>query len=344
MIYNNWLTYIKKEGMNILFASENKEMIENNLDKKINEIISMSTPSNTKRAYTGDMSYMLRWAETAKIKFPFNENAVITFILHHLEEMPLSIDKCLVEYKYKKKLGCHSYATVYRRIVALSIFFTSNKMTDHTKSKKVKSLMKALKKTRLPYNKSKAITKEVLENIIDSMGDALIDVRDKAILLFGFSSGGRRRSEISEAIIENLDENADGNYIYHISRSKTDQTGKGHDVPIKGKAAMALKKWIFESNICSGAIFRSLKKSGLIGDILNPIDINRIVKKRCQKAGYDPKKYSAHGLRRGFMTESGKQGCALTDAMALSGHRSVSTAMGYFETGSVMNNTASELI
>ena len=34
--------------------------------------------------------------------------------------------------------------------------------------------------------------------------DGLIGVRDRALLLFAFASGGRRRSEVASAVMENL--------------------------------------------------------------------------------------------------------------------------------------------
>jgi hypothetical protein len=35
-------------------------------------------------------------------------------------------------------------------------------------------------------------------------GDGLIGIGDLALLLFAFSSGGRRQSEVASAVIENL--------------------------------------------------------------------------------------------------------------------------------------------
>ena len=69
-----------------------------------------------------------------------------------------------------------------------------------------------------------------------------------------------------------------------------------------------------------------------------------MVKRRCEKAGYDPKLFSAHSLRSGFVTEAGKQGKPIGDVMELSGHKSVTTAMGYYQVGNLENNTAANLV
>jgi integrase len=46
-------------------------------------------------------------------------------------------------------------------------------------------------------------------------------------------------------------------------------------------------------------------------------------------AGLD-EKFSAHSLRSGFLTEAGRQGVPLGETMALTGHRSTASLIGYF--------------
>jgi integrase len=48
-------------------------------------------------------------------------------------------------------------------------------------------------------------------------------------------------------------------------------------------------------------------------------------------AGLDPAEFSAHGLRSGFMTQAGRDGIPLVDAMRQSAHRSVQQASGYYD-------------
>lgn len=315
---------------------------------KADTFINASIPENTRRAYFGDIQYFLQWvtyAVSPKGNWPVLEETVLKFIFHHLEEMPLEIENALILSGWKRTRGVHSLATVKRRLVSLSILHKFNKQSDPCDSHKVKSLLSAMEKKHGKQKKSKAITKNVLENLLITCSESsLIDIRDKALILFGWASGGRRRSEIADAVIENLEETVEGDFIYHIAKSKTDQKGKGHDVPVKGKAAIALREWLKLSRITEGKLFRSVSKGGKIGDKITDVDINRIVKKRCEKAGYDPKQYSAHSLRRGFITEAGKQGCSLGDTMALSGHKSVNIAMGYYESGAVINNKAANLV
>jgi integrase len=55
--------------------------------------------------------------------------------------------------------------------------------------------------------------------------DGLIGIRDRALLLFAFASGARRRSEVAGAVMENLVKINAQTYLYRLTHSKTDQAG-----------------------------------------------------------------------------------------------------------------------
>jgi integrase len=314
-----------------------------------NEILSEFSSENTERAFKGDLVYWQAWLSAMGYTFkhePINENHVKAFIIQHLEGLPHEIDQKLVEQGYKQVVGTHKMATVKRRLASLSVHLQINKLPNPCTGIEVKKILEKLSKKNTGHKrKAKAITLDVLIALLDTCGNTLIDKRDKAILLFGWGSGGRRRSEIAEAEMENLEELKNGNYHYRMVKSKTDQTGAGKTFPINGRAANALRDWIETSGIKEGKIFRSVHKGGKhVGEEIGPVDINRMVKRRCEKAGYDPKLFSAHSLRSGFVTEAGKQGKPIGDVMELSGHKSVTTAMGYYQVGNLENNTAANLV
>lgn len=331
---------------------------ENDYQLRADKFIHSSMPDNTIRAYFGDLHYFLSWYSVVfsnlevlnmhlyDIPLPISDEVIFQFIFHHLDEMPDEVENALIEKCVKRFKGTHALATVKRRLVSLSIWYKMHNFADPCDTKKIKDLLAAMAKKCEPQKKCKAITKGVLENLLETCEDGgLIEIRDKALLLFGFSSGGRRRSEISNATINDLEIDSDGNYIYRLPKSKTDQEGKGCEVPLKGKAAKALKIWLDSSKIVEGKIFRSIKKGGKsIGNSITSVDINRIVKKRCELAGYDPTLYSAHSLRSGFVTEAGKQGCPIGDVMQMTTHTNVNTVMKYYRAGNIINNKAADLL
>lgn len=311
------------------------------------EIMREETAQETHRAHTGDLIYIQAWLSAIDFSFknPISEKEIIAFIIQHCEGLDPEIDKKLVEQKYKSKLGPHQLATIKRRIASLSGFLELENLPNPCRSREVSMLLSKLtKKYGTSKPAGKAITRDILDDILDTCDESLISIRNKAILLFAFSSGGRRRKEVATALFKDLIKHADGDYTYTIPQSKTDQSGQGYVVPIKGRAAKALNDWITKANIVDGNIFRSISKSGIISEYpLAPVDINRAVKKHIKLAGYNEKEFGAHGLRSGFVTEAGRKQKPLGDVMRMTTHRSVATVIKYYQAGDISNNSAANL-
>lgn len=69
----------------------------------------------------------------------------------------------------------------------------------------------------------------------------------------------------------------------------------------------------------------------------------RIVQPRAKLAGLEGD-WAAHSLRSGFVTEAGRQGVSLSEVMAMTEHRSVTTVMGYFQVGALLERRATRLL
>ncbi|WP_353506469.1 site-specific integrase [Variovorax sp. J31P207] len=175
-----------------------------------------------------------------------------------------------------------------------------------------------------------------IESTTTPCDDSLKGKRDRALLLFAWASGGRRRSEVSEAVFENLHRGDQGAYLYTLASSKTNHNGKirPEDVkPVVGSAAEALDAWLKASGITSGPLFRRILKNRKLGiDGLSGTAVRDIVKARCALAGVG-EDYSAHSLRSGFVTEAGRQNMPRQETMAMTGHWSTDTVAGYFRAG-----------
>jgi len=112
-----------------------------------------------------------------------------------------------------------------------------------------------------------------------------------------------------------------------------------------GRPVIALKQWLREANIDSGPVFRRIDQWGNVDRRpLSPQSINLILKSRCQKAGLDPKKYSAHGLRSGYLTEAANRGVPLHEAMQQSQHKSMTQAAAYYNEKERKRGKAARLI
>lgn len=76
----------------------------------------------------------------------------------------------------------------------------------------------------------------------------------------------------------------------------------------------------------------------------HPQSINLIVTSRCEKAGLDPAKFSAHGLRAGYLTEAANRGVPLQEAMRQSQHKSLAQAASYYNNHERRQGKAARLI
>ncbi len=328
-------------------------------NRRIQELFKAGTAPTTLIAYRSDLEYFWTWAKIAlNIKepcYPIPKNMLIQFIIDHLYGLNDQVEKRLMLAGKKARPGPHSINTVQRRISSLSVAHQYQGIEENPcAAKEIKMLLRKARRAAVKdgkqSQKKRAITLDLLFRLIGTCnGESLIDLRDRAILLVAFATGGRRRSEVVAMRHENLTP-VDGGYTWILPSSKTDQDGIGLPLPILGRPAEALKNWIKKSGERTGFVFRGITKGGnLLPSKSNkygiaPYTVCRIVKKRSAMAGLDPQQFSAHSLRSGFITEAGKQGKPIQDIMALSGHRSIGVAIGYYQAGNAVNNSAAQLV
>jgi site-specific recombinase XerD len=103
-----------------------------------------------------------------------------------------------------------------------------------------------------------------------------------------------------------------------------------------------MRAWLSASDVTSGPIFRRIRKTKAV-EPLSAQAVWHIVKRRAQLAGLAAN-YGAHSLRSGFVTEAGRQNIPMGEAMALTGHRSTTTFLRYFQLGAVQSSAAANLL
>lgn len=310
-------------------------------------IIEAGTAKSTRRAYARDVLYFWAWAQLAlqlDVHYPVSEEVVIRFVLDHIGNMSPTLEKQLIIEGSKRYPGPLKIPTLRRYLASLSIAHQEAGVETPTQAPKVKILLRRAKRAQADNrpNKKAAITKPILEAMLATCDDSLPGVRDRALLLVGFTTSGRRRDEIANLRFDDLHK-VDEGYILHVRRSKTDQTGKGFNVPIIGIAAQALNAWLVQSGLRSGILFRGIRNTGKLNNGISGSAINRLIKRRVAMAGFEPKLFGAHSLRSGFITEAARSGANLGDAMALSGHRCAEVASGYYREAAILENPAGKL-
>lgn len=165
-----------------------------------------------------------------------------------------------------------------------------------------------------------------LRAMVGPLGADLRDLRDRALLLVGFA-GAFRRSELVAISCTDL-ERVPGGLIVTLSRSKTDQEGRGRDVAIpRGPGDLcpmvALDAWLRSAGIEEGRVFLAIDCHGNVyGDGLSPESVARIIKKRAAAVGLDPARFSGHSLRAGFVTNAVAAGAPEWAIRRVTGHKS----------------------
>lgn len=331
---------------------------------------------NTMRALASDLGYLEAWCQLATglpLPWPAPEGLLLKFIAHHLWDpvarednpdhgMPEDIAIALRVKGLLRSIGPHAPATVRRRLTSWSILTRWRGLSGAFSAPSVKSALRlSVRAADRPRQRKsrKAVTGDILFKLLDTCAsDRLVDLRDRALLLMAFASGGRRRSEVAGLRLEDLtDEDpvrADPGDIgaatlpcltIRLGRTKTTSADDDEHVVLIGRPVTALKCWIKASGIESGPIFRRVDQwDNLDRRPLTPQSVNLIVKSRAAKAGLDPTQFSAHGLRSGYLTEAANRGIPLPEAMQQSLHKSVTQAAGYYNNAERKMGRAARLV
>ena len=331
---------------------------------------------NTLRALASDLAYLEGWAQAATgapLPWPAPESLALKFVAHHLWDpakretdpqhgMPMDVAADLREALLLRSDGPHAPSTVKRRLANWGTLhrWKGQEGSFHRASLRVALRLAVRASCRPRQRKSKrAVTRDVLDRLLATCrSDRLVDTRDLAILLLAFASGGRRRSEVARLRIEQIsDEPAvaldpqDAQsptlpcVAIQLGRTKTGVADEAGRVLLVGAPVEALREWLERADISKGPVFRSIDRWEAIEErALTPQSINLIVKRRCVMAGLEPREFSAHGLRSGYLTEAARQGVALPEAMQQSQHRSVQQAASYYNDAERAYGRAARLV
>ena len=291
-----------------------------------------SKANNTVRAYKSDFNdFGLFCAQNGFKSLP-SEPKIVSLYLTHLSTKDAKI------------------STLKRRLVSIGVIHKLKGFYLDTKHPSIIENIMGIKRRKGSIQKGK---KPILINhlkqiikVIDEQDKATIKkLRDRSIILIGFS-GGFRRNEIVSLDYDDLDFVTAGVKI-NLKRSKTDQYGEGS---VKGLPyfespkycpVVTIKKWIEISKIDSGPLFRRFTKgSNLSKNRLTDQSVALIIKDYLELAGIDSKNYSGHSLRSGFATTAAESGAEERTIMAMTGHKSTEMVRRYIKEANIFKNNA----
>ena len=324
-------------SMNHLKNVEEKKALMNHqgLAQSAQEVFKNVFADNTRRAYKADLQDFYAYLDYHNISIDKVTDTTIINYLDCLRRGDLSHNPLANDHRPRK------YSTIQRRLIAIRFLFKEiaprQNYYNPASTERLKHWIKGLRKTiGVAQKQKRAATKNIVRALLNEIdGNKLIDIRNRAIIAFSYA-GAFRRSELATLNIEDLEFDNEGVYVT-LRRSKTDQEGKGirKYIYYADQASFCpvrlVMQWIKAANITHGALFRRISKGGKIGGRISDKAIYDIIRSLAEKAGFDPKEFGGHSLRRGLITQLAKDGVEERHIMSHTGHRSVLTVRRYIE-------------
>jgi site-specific recombinase XerD len=278
-----------------------------------------SKSTNTLRAYQSDYKDFSLFCTKNGFQAMPTEPKILSLYITHLAS-------------YSK------FSTLKRRLASISIIHKTKGHYIDTKHPIIVENLMGIKRTNGSNQKGKKPLlindlKLLIKAIDESKEKNIRKIRDKALVLIGFS-GGFRRSELVDIEYEDIEFVEEGVKIF-VKRSKTDQSGEGMTkaIPyfdnINFCPVKALNKWVLEAQLKDGKIFNISDKS-----------VALIIKKYANYAGLDAHRYAGHSLRSGFATSTAESGAEERNIMAMTGHKSTEMVRRYIKEANLFKNNA----
>ncbi|MDC0533214.1 tyrosine-type recombinase/integrase [Candidatus Pelagibacter sp.] len=291
-----------------------------------------SKANNTVRAYKSDFNDFGLFCAKNGFKSLPSEPKIVSLYLTHLSTKDAKM------------------STLKRRLVSIGVIHRLKGHYLDTKHPSIIENIMGIKRRKGSIQKGKKPIlindlRELIKVIDEQNKEPIKKLRDRSIILIGFS-GGFRRNEIVSLDYDDLDFVTEGLKI-NLKRSKTDQYGEGSvkglpyfDSP-KYCPVVTIKNWIEISKIDSGPLFRRFTKgSNLSKNRLTDQSVALIIKNYLQLAGIDSKNYSGHSLRSGFATTAAESGAEERTIMAMTGHKSPEMVRRYIKEANLFKNNA----
>jgi site-specific recombinase XerD len=278
-----------------------------------------SKSNNTLRAYQSDYNDFSLFCSKNDFQAMPTDPKILSLYITHLSS-------------YSK------FSTLKRRLASISIIHKTKGYYIDTKHPIIVENLMGIKRTNGSNQKGKKPLlindlKLLIQAIDKSKEKNIRKIRDKALVLIGFS-GGFRRSELVDIEYEDIEFVEEGVKIF-VKRSKTDQSGEGMTkaIPyfdnINFCPVKALSKWIVEADLKDGKIFNISDKN-----------VALIIKKYAKYAGLDAHRYAGHSLRSGFATSTAESGAEERNIMAMTGHKSTEMVRRYIKEANLFKNNA----
>jgi len=312
----------------IIPQRNNQVQTLNQLADQASNFARQSKSANTRKAYKSDWKHFIAWcAMNGVISLPAPQEAIALYLTMYADLLKI--------------------ATLARRLASISEAHRIAGFDSPTSASQVQLVWKGIRRTKgIQQNSKHPLLTSDLQTVFANCKDDLIGIRDRALLLLGFS-GAFRRSELVAINRNDLSFVKEG-IVIRLKRSKTDQEGIGTEkaIPFGSNPALCpvsgLRAWLEASEEVSDPLFVSIRKGNMISmRRLSPKAVALILKSRLEKVGYHSEEFSGHSLRSGFCTQAAMNGASDRAIMQQTKHRTREMVDRYVRVASIWSENAS---
>ena len=284
-------------------------------------------PDNTTRAYQADWRVWVRFCSQLQIPPTAATRGTL---------------RAFVDYLWNREQA--AYSTVDRRLAGVVVTLRRppyNVLVDPDVTRAARELLKdyrkkaeAAEEPARGRGKAPAMRLKDLRHIVSLCGDDIFGVRDRAMLLLGFSIAARR-AELAGLRLRNIRDDDNG-LLVHVAVSKTDP----RTVPVPyGKhpetcPVRAWKAWQEAAQIVDPDrhAFRRIHHTGKVQPQgLSPQRAGDLITAAGLRAGYEDL-FTGHSVRSGLATEARRAGKDRKAIAAITGHADGSKVLdGYMQ-------------
>lgn len=234
----------------------------------------------------------------------------------------------------KTKPVAYSTLKIYLSAIAREHSLADLPMPELSK-KETRTLDGIVRAKAAKPNQKAAFSEEQLQKLLTSLPETPIGLRNRAMILCAYTSGGRRRSELVGMRREHLKLVSRG-YIWDIPRSKTSLSGFSSEIPHVFRAlpssTEALDAWLDRAEIRQGFVFRPVDRHGNMSKDDEGVSgrvFAELLKDGAASLGLHEETFSGHSIRASFITNSLRNGDRIDAIMRKTGHKSVAVFIRY---------------
>jgi integrase len=289
--------------------------------------------ANTRRAYLSDWARFTTWCETHSLTaIPAHPDTVSAYLADQVQTVKVS--------------------TLRRHVATISKAHQVAGQPDPCKTAALADTLAGLRRTHgTPRDEAPGLMKHDMLQTLNSLGDTLSDVRDRAILLVGWCAS-LRRSEIAALTWGDIQPDP-GGLVLVLRHSKTDKTGQGRTAGLARETVThvcpvtALATWRDALGAIAGIdatadhapVFVQVNRHGTPGGSMSGQAIAQVIQRRTQQAGLSVR-YRGHSLRKGLVQSATLAGVQDSVIMQTTGHKSVTMLRQYQGQIGLVSNAA----